>query len=106
MLKAAMEAGVYIQASCGGEGVCGKCKVRIEQGEVESTRGAKISEEEFRRGVTATLVQTRMESQLGEYQRRGWLLQPALPARPLKAEESSTECALLWAQSRIFASTP
>lgn len=42
MLKAAMEAGVYIQASCGGEGVCGKCQVRIEQGEVERTRGAKI----------------------------------------------------------------
>jgi uncharacterized 2Fe-2S/4Fe-4S cluster protein (DUF4445 family) len=45
LLKAAMEAGVYIQASCGGEGVCGKCRVLIEKGEAESSRGPKISEE-------------------------------------------------------------
>jgi len=51
LLKAAMEAGVYIQASCGGEGVCGKCQVVIEKGEVESSRGPKISEEEFHRGI-------------------------------------------------------
>jgi uncharacterized 2Fe-2S/4Fe-4S cluster protein (DUF4445 family) len=47
VLRAAMEAGVYIQASCGGEGICGKCKVLIEKGEVESERDPKISEEEY-----------------------------------------------------------
>jgi len=45
-----MEAGVYITASCGGEGVCGKCKVLIEKGEVESLPGPKISGEEYRQG--------------------------------------------------------
>ncbi|MGD8980642.1 MAG: 2Fe-2S iron-sulfur cluster-binding protein, partial [Desulfobacterales bacterium] len=25
LIRAAMEAGVHINASCGGEGVCGKC---------------------------------------------------------------------------------
>ena len=30
IIHAAMEAGVHINASCGGEGVCGKCRVMIE----------------------------------------------------------------------------
>ncbi len=58
-----MEAGVYIQASCGGEGVCGKCRVLIEKGEVESARGPKISEEEFWRGMRQA-CQTRILSDL------------------------------------------
>ena len=33
LLRAAMEAGVHINASCGGEGVCGKCRVIIEKGD-------------------------------------------------------------------------
>jgi uncharacterized 2Fe-2S/4Fe-4S cluster protein (DUF4445 family) len=51
LLKTAMEAGVYIQASCGGGGFCGKCKVEVERGEVESSPTSKIGEEEFGRGV-------------------------------------------------------
>jgi uncharacterized 2Fe-2S/4Fe-4S cluster protein (DUF4445 family) len=50
LLRAAVEAGVYIQASCGGEAFCGKCRVKIEKGEVESPRTPKISEEEYRQG--------------------------------------------------------
>ncbi len=34
ILKAAMMAGVHINASCGGAGLCGRCKVRIERGTV------------------------------------------------------------------------
>jgi uncharacterized 2Fe-2S/4Fe-4S cluster protein (DUF4445 family) len=63
LLKAAIAAGVYIQASCGGEGVCGKCKVRVEKGETESSRGPKISEEEFRQGLRQA-CQTRILSDL------------------------------------------
>jgi uncharacterized 2Fe-2S/4Fe-4S cluster protein (DUF4445 family) len=33
LLEAAREADVYINARCNGEGVCGKCKVIVEQGE-------------------------------------------------------------------------
>ena len=32
LIRAAMDAGVHINASCGGEGVCGKCRVLIEDG--------------------------------------------------------------------------
>lgn len=35
LLTAAVRAGVYLPALCGGEGVCGKCLVRIERGRAE-----------------------------------------------------------------------
>ena len=63
LLKAAMEAGIYIQASCGGEGVCGKCRVLIEKGEVESPRGPKLSEEDFQKGIRQA-CQTRILNDL------------------------------------------
>lgn len=50
LLRAAMEAGVHINASCGGEGVCGKCKIILEEGELDSVRGASQSEEDWRLG--------------------------------------------------------
>ncbi len=34
VIRAAMKAGLHINASCGGAGVCGKCKVFVEQGEI------------------------------------------------------------------------
>ena len=51
LLEAAIDAGVHINASCGGAGVCGTCKVLIKQGEVESTRTEKLTEEEYKQGV-------------------------------------------------------
>jgi uncharacterized 2Fe-2S/4Fe-4S cluster protein (DUF4445 family) len=61
LLKAAVEAGVYIQASCGGEAFCGKCRVKIEKGEVESPSTPKISGEEYRQGFRLA-CQTRVLS--------------------------------------------
>ena len=50
IIHAAMEAGVHINASCGGEGVCGKCRVRIEQGKVEGGISEKLSQEDMDKG--------------------------------------------------------
>ena len=47
LLRAALQAGVHINASCGGEGVCGKCKVLLESGEVDSLRGGLLTNEEW-----------------------------------------------------------
>jgi uncharacterized 2Fe-2S/4Fe-4S cluster protein (DUF4445 family) len=44
IIHAAMEAGVHINASCGGEGICGKCRVMIEQGTVEGGITEKLSQ--------------------------------------------------------------
>lgn len=51
LLETAIDAGVHINAFCGGAGVCGTCKVLIKQGEVESSRTEKVTEEEYKRGV-------------------------------------------------------
>lgn len=49
LIRAAMEAGVHINASCGGEGVCGKCRIILEQGELEGGTD-KLSEEDKTKG--------------------------------------------------------
>ena len=51
LLTAAASAGVYIHAFCGGDGVCGKCKVTIEEGEVESDSAASLKQDEYDKGV-------------------------------------------------------
>jgi len=51
LLQAAIDAGVHINASCGGSGVCGTCKVLIRKGEVESVRTEKLSDEEWEQGI-------------------------------------------------------
>ena len=50
LIRAAMEAGVHVNASCGGEGVCGKCRVIIEEGTVEAGISEKLSEDDQRKG--------------------------------------------------------
>jgi len=50
LIRAAMEAGVHINASCGGEGACGKCRVVIEQGQVQGGGGKRLSEQDLREG--------------------------------------------------------
>jgi uncharacterized 2Fe-2S/4Fe-4S cluster protein (DUF4445 family) len=50
LLKAAHAAGAHINASCGGTGTCGQCKVFIEKGKYESKRSEKLTEEEWQKG--------------------------------------------------------
>ena len=50
LIRAAMEAGVHINASCGGEGVCGKCRVILEEGNVEGGITEKLSKEDLAKG--------------------------------------------------------
>jgi uncharacterized 2Fe-2S/4Fe-4S cluster protein (DUF4445 family) len=51
LLTAAIDAGVHINASCGGAGTCGTCKVLVENGSVFSKRTTMVSEEEYARGI-------------------------------------------------------
>jgi uncharacterized 2Fe-2S/4Fe-4S cluster protein (DUF4445 family) len=50
LIRAAMSAGVHINASCGGEGVCGKCRVLIEAGDVDGGITEKLSKEDIDKG--------------------------------------------------------
>jgi uncharacterized 2Fe-2S/4Fe-4S cluster protein (DUF4445 family) len=52
ILTAAASAGIYIHAACGGEGVCGKCRIQMEEGsEVKTCHTASLSEEDYARGI-------------------------------------------------------
>ena len=51
LIRAALEAGVHINASCGGEGVCGKCRVIIEQGEVQGGVTNRVKAEDREKGI-------------------------------------------------------
>jgi uncharacterized 2Fe-2S/4Fe-4S cluster protein (DUF4445 family) len=51
VLEAALAAGVHINASCGGQGVCGKCRVIVEAGDIESEKTENISQEEYEESV-------------------------------------------------------
>ncbi len=51
LLNAAAAAGVYIHAFCGGDGVCGKCKVKIEKGEVAAEQASRLKSSEQKEGL-------------------------------------------------------
>src|SRR5680860_1918282 len=51
ILRAAMQADIHINASCGGSGSCGKCRVEVVSGEVESERSSKVSDDEWADGI-------------------------------------------------------
>jgi uncharacterized 2Fe-2S/4Fe-4S cluster protein (DUF4445 family) len=50
LIRAAIQAGVHINASCGGEGVCGKCRVIIEDGNVDGGVTEKLDREDIEKG--------------------------------------------------------
>jgi uncharacterized 2Fe-2S/4Fe-4S cluster protein (DUF4445 family) len=50
LIRAAMAAGVHVNASCGGEGVCGKCRVLIEEGEVSGGVTERLSAADLEKG--------------------------------------------------------
>lgn len=56
VLSAAISAGVYINSSCGGEGVCGRCKIILKKGRVLSQSSGRITAEERKRGVHLACV--------------------------------------------------
>jgi uncharacterized 2Fe-2S/4Fe-4S cluster protein (DUF4445 family) len=50
LIRAALQAGVHINASCGGEGVCGKCRVLVEKGAVSGGISERVSQEDIDKG--------------------------------------------------------
>lgn len=50
IIRAALQAGVHINASCGGEGVCGKCRILLEAGAVDGGFSDRLSEEDSAKG--------------------------------------------------------
>ena len=50
ILSAAISAGIHINSSCGGDGVCGRCKVILKKGQAASLPTGRITAEERKKG--------------------------------------------------------
>jgi len=67
ILSVAISAGVYINSSCGGDGVCGRCKVILKKGGVLTQPTGRISVDERKKGIylaCLTTVQTDLEIEI------------------------------------------
>ena len=62
LIRAAMDLGVHINASCGGAGVCGKCRVVIEEGQVDGGISEKLDQNDMAQGYRqACLAQVKSD---------------------------------------------
>ncbi len=77
VLEAARQANVYVGAICGGEGVCGKCRVIVREGEVRGESTEFLTRDEIRRGyvlacqvvpLSNLVVEVPPESRLAGYE--------------------------------------
>ncbi|TAM34389.1 DUF4445 domain-containing protein [bacterium] len=72
ILSAAISAGVYINSACGGDGVCGRCKVIVRKGRVASQASGAISLEEKKNNIhlaCSTIIQSDLEVEIPESSR-------------------------------------
>lgn len=51
LLEAAAETGIIINSVCGGDGICGRCKMIVKQGNVRSETTTLLSREEIQQGM-------------------------------------------------------
>ncbi|NQU94715.1 MAG: DUF4445 domain-containing protein [Candidatus Omnitrophica bacterium] len=58
LLAAAVSCGLFINSSCGGEGVCGRCKVVIKKGKFRTEPTGRISHEERKKGYVLACLTT------------------------------------------------
>lgn len=63
VLEAARKAGVFINSLCGGDGVCGKCRVNVRLGKIRSTATDFLTRDEIREGF-ALACEAHAESDL------------------------------------------
>lgn len=58
LLSCAIKAGIYINSSCGGDGVCGRCKVIVEKGSFRTEPTGRISQDERKKGYVLACLTT------------------------------------------------
>jgi len=58
LLSAAVSSGLHINSSCGGEGICGRCKVIIKKGKFRTEPTGRISREERKKGFVLACLTT------------------------------------------------
>lgn len=58
LLSTAIACGVYINSSCGGDGICGRCKVLIKKGDYKTEPTGRISHAEREKGYALACLTT------------------------------------------------
>ena len=58
LLSTAIAAGVYLNSSCGGDGVCGRCKVIVHSGDIRTEPSGRITAEERKKGYVLACLST------------------------------------------------
>ena len=108
LLRAAMLAGVHINASCGGQGVCGKCRVIIESGAVEGGTSERLEDEDFNKGYRLACksmvtedIQVRIPSE-SQIDNKVLNIQKPSP----KAGLMIPDLGAAWLRERIFSALP
>ncbi|MCX5814448.1 MAG: ASKHA domain-containing protein [Proteobacteria bacterium] len=119
VLEAAMKSGIHINASCGGNASCGKCRIKVLKGNAPSGVHPEISESEYDSGIrlacmtiphTDMTIEVPLESQVDRLalKRRskatsilsasdigelvtGWDVDPAVSKRYIEFERPSME---------------
>jgi len=58
LLTCAVKAGVYLNSSCGGEGICGRCRVRVKKGKLNSETTGMITARDQKKGYVLACLAT------------------------------------------------
>ena len=58
ILESLKHSGIFLTSSCGGKGVCGKCKIILQSGDVDSKSHLKLSSEEIQKGYALACMTT------------------------------------------------
>jgi uncharacterized 2Fe-2S/4Fe-4S cluster protein (DUF4445 family) len=61
LLELAMKSGIHINASCGGNGACGKCRIKVLEGNVRSAPHPKIPHYEYESGTRLACMTVPLE---------------------------------------------
>jgi len=58
LLACAIRAGVHLHSSCGGDGVCGRCKVIIKEGDYKTEPSGRLTKKEKEKGYVLACLTT------------------------------------------------
>jgi uncharacterized 2Fe-2S/4Fe-4S cluster protein (DUF4445 family) len=58
VLEAAMKSGIHINASCGGNASCGKCRIKVLEGNAPSPHHSEVSELDYDAGIRLACMTT------------------------------------------------
>jgi len=72
LLEAASRAQISLNNLCGGDGICGRCKMIVKKGDVSSQLSGKLTRDEIRRGTVLACMSTVQSDLVVEIPEETW----------------------------------